>query len=73
MSQTQTSTSTRRLASTVGWEVILGILLVITTLGGALLNKDFLTAENWANLLANFVEIALMALPLCLIVITKEI
>ena len=73
MSQTQTRTSTRRLAKTVGWEVILGILLVITTLGGALLNKDFLTAENWANLLANFVEIALMALPLCLIVITKEI
>src|SRR6516162_10957468 len=73
MSQTQTSTSTRRLAKTVGWEVILGILLVITTLGVALLNKDFLTAENWANLLANFVEIALIALPLSLIVITKEI
>ena len=71
MSQTQTST--RRLAGTVGWEVILGILLVITTLGGALSNKDFLTSENRANLLANFVEIALMALPLCLIVITKEI
>ena len=73
MSQTQTRTSTRRLAKTVGWEVILGVLLVITTLGGALSNKAFLTAENWANLLANFVEIALMALPLCLIVITKEI
>ena len=73
MSQTQTSTGTRRLASTVGWEVILGILLVVITLAGALSNKDFLTAENWANLLANFVEIALMALPLCLIVITKEI
>jgi rhamnose transport system permease protein len=73
MSQTQTSTSTRRLASTVGWEAILGILLVVITLAGALSNKDFLTAKNWANLLANFVEIALMALPLCLIVITKEI
>src|SRR5215831_21246982 len=73
MSQTQTSTSTRRLAGTVGWEVILGILLVITTLGGALLNKDFLTAQNWSNLLANFDEIALIALPLSLIVITKEI
>ena len=38
-----------------------------------LVNKDFLTTENWANLLANFVEIALIALPLSLIVITKEI
>src|SRR6516164_2696669 len=73
MSQSQAITSRRRLAKTVGWEVMLGILLVVPTLGGALLNKDFLTAENWANLLANFVEIALMALPLCLIVITKEI
>jgi rhamnose transport system permease protein len=73
MSQNETSTSTRRLARTVGWEAILGILLVITTVGGAVLNKDFLTADNWSNLLANFVEIALMALPLSLIVITKEI
>ena len=73
MSQGETSTSTRRLARAVGWEAILGILLVITTLGGAVLNKDFLTADNWSNLLANFVEIALMALPLSLIVITKEI
>lgn len=73
MSQGETSTSTRRLARAVGWEAILGILLVITTLGGAVLNKDFLTADNWSNLLANFVEIALMALPLSLIVITREI
>jgi rhamnose transport system permease protein len=71
MSQNQTST--RRLARTVGWEAILVTLLVIAILGGALLNKEFLTADNWSNLLANFVEIALMALPLTLIVITKEI
>jgi len=71
MSQNQTST--RRLAGTVGWEAILVTLLVIAILGGTLLNKDFLTADNWSNLLANFVEIALMALPLTLIVITKEI
>ncbi len=70
---TQDQTSTRRLARRVGWETILIGLLVIAILGGALLNGDFLTADNWANLLANFVEIALMALPLSLIVITKEI
>jgi rhamnose transport system permease protein len=71
MSESQPST--RRLARRVSWETILVLLLLIAVAGGALLNKDFLTADNWANLLANFVEIALMALPLCLIVITGEI
>ena len=46
---------------------------MLAVAGGTLLNKDFLTADNWNNLLANFVEIALMALPLSLIVITGEI
>src|SRR6516164_923438 len=71
MSQAQTST--RRLARRVGWETILAILLVVAIVAGNFLNKDFLTTENWANLLANFTEIALMALPLSLIVITNEI
>jgi rhamnose transport system permease protein len=65
--------STRRLARRVGWEAILALLLAIAIVGGNFLNKDFLTVENWANLLANFTEIALMALPLSLIVITNEI
>lgn len=73
MSQNQTGTSTRRLARRVSWETMLAGLLVIAILGGALVNRDFLTVENWSNLLANFVEIALMALPLSLIVITGEI
>jgi rhamnose transport system permease protein len=71
MSQSQTST--RRLARRISWETILALLLLIAVVGGTLLNKDFLTVENWSNLLANFVEIALMALPLSLIVITNEI
>lgn len=74
MKQNQTSTSsTRRLARTVGWETILGILLVVAIVGGAIFDRDFLTADNWSNLLANFVEVALMALPLSLIIITREI
>src|SRR5271166_180848 len=64
---------TRRLARRVSWEAILALLLLLAVAGGTLLNKDFLTADNWNNLLANFVEIALMALPLSLIVITGEI
>src|SRR6201986_4175729 len=71
MSQSQPST--RRLARRVNWETILALLVLIAIIRGMLLNKDFLTVENWANLMANFVEIALMALPLNLIVITKEI
>ncbi len=71
MSQSQPST--RRLARRVSWETILALLVLIAVIGGTLLNKDFLTVENWSNLLANFVEIALMALPLSLIVITNEI
>ena len=69
----EAESSTRRLASRVSWETILALLLLTAVVGGAFLNKDFLTAENWANLLANFTEIALMALPLSLIVITSEI
>src|SRR5215471_9581976 len=71
MSQDQKSS--RRLARRLNWETILAVLLVIAIGGGGVLNQDFLTGENWSNLLANFVEIALMALPLSLIVITKEI
>src|SRR6202162_4154912 len=71
MSQGQPST--RRLARRINWETILAMLVLIAVVGGMLLNKDFLTVENWSNLLANFVDIALMALPLSLIVITNEI
>lgn len=69
----QAPASTRRLTRKVGWETILAILLVIAIVGGGFLNGDFLSTANWNNLLANFVEIALMALPLSLIVITNEI
>lgn len=63
----------RRLTRIVGWELILGLLLAISMIAGRILSPDFLTTANWTNLLANFVEIALLALPLTLIVITKEI
>ena len=71
MSQSQPST--RRLGRRISWETILALLVLIAVIGGTLLNKDFLTVDNWSNLLANFVEIALMALPLSLVVITGEI
>jgi rhamnose transport system permease protein len=69
----QTPASTRRLTRRVTWEAMLAVLLIIAVAGGGLLNRDFLSAANWTNLLANFVEVALMALALSLIVITNEI
>lgn len=65
--------ATRRLTKGISWETLLALLLLAAVAAGAILNQDFLSAANWTNLLANFVEIALMALPLCLIVISKEI
>ncbi len=71
MSEAQSAT--RRLARRIRWESILAILFLVAIFAGGLVNKDFLTPDNWTNLLANFVEIALMALPLSLIVISGEI
>jgi rhamnose transport system permease protein len=64
---------TRRLTQNIRWELILAVLLVTAVIGGRILSPDFLTLANWTNLLANFVEIAFLTLPLTLIVITKEI
>jgi rhamnose transport system permease protein len=64
---------TRRLTQAIRWELILVVLLLAAVIGGRILSPDFLTLANWTNLLANFVEIAFLTLPLTLIVITKEI
>jgi rhamnose transport system permease protein len=70
---TEGQSTTRRLVRRVSWEVILALLLLVAIAGGGVINNEFLTTDNWSNLLANFVEIALMALPLSLIVIAGEI
>ncbi|MBV8330680.1 MAG: ABC transporter permease, partial [Verrucomicrobia bacterium] len=70
---TESQSTTRRLVRRVSWEVILALLLLLAIAGGGVINSEFLTTDNWSNLLANFVEIALMALPLSLIVIAGEI
>jgi len=70
---TERQSTTRRLVRRVSWEVILALLLLLAIAGGGVINSEFLTTDNWSNLLANFVEIALMALPLSLIVIAGEI
>ena len=55
------------------WEVlILGALLGLIVLGNAL-SPFFLTANNFSNLLAALMEVAIMAMPMTLIVILAEI
>src|ERR1700761_1858505 len=55
------------------WEASLGVLLVAALVLGRVLSPDFLGAANLSNMLADFTEIALMALPMTLIIVAAEI
>ena len=55
------------------WEVMLVIVLVVSLAGGRVLSPMFLSGANSQNMLADFTEIALMALPMTLIIIAAEI
>ena len=55
------------------WEIMLCVVLVAALGLGRSLSADFLAASNLANLLADFTEIALMALPMTLIIIAADI
>ncbi|KPC53189.1 ABC transporter permease [Amantichitinum ursilacus] len=57
----------------LGWEVMLVAVLAAALVLGRSLSADFLTTSNIANLLADFTEIALMALPMTLIIIAADI
>jgi rhamnose transport system permease protein len=62
-----------RLSSLSRWEALIFVLIVGTMLLGSGLSDNFLTGDNFSLASADFSEIALMALPLTLIVITAEI
>jgi rhamnose transport system permease protein len=55
------------------WESMLVIVLLLGLALGRCLSSDFFTPVNLGNLLADFTEIALMALPLTLIIVAAEI
>lgn len=55
------------------WEVGLLVVLVVTIIGGIGVSPQFLTSPNLFNLGLSVGEVALMALPLTLIVISGEI
>jgi rhamnose transport system permease protein len=62
-----------RLRSLVRWETMLLILLGATILFGSTVSPNFLKSDNFFYIGLNVGEVAIMALPLTLIVITGEI
>jgi rhamnose transport system permease protein len=55
------------------WETVLALIVVIIAVGGMLASPDFLTSNNLFNLGLSNGEIAIMALPMTLIVVSGEI
>jgi rhamnose transport system permease protein len=63
-----------RLRAAASWEVLLIVLLAVLVIVGATANPTtFLTPGNFSNLTAAVMEVAIMALPMTLIIITGEI
>ncbi len=60
-------------ASLARWETLLVLLLVALIIAGTRLSKVFLTGNNFANLTSSVMEVAIMALPMTLIIITGDI
>jgi rhamnose transport system permease protein len=46
------------------WEAMLAIVLAVSLAGGRVLSPMFLSSANLSNMLADFTEIALIALPM---------
>jgi rhamnose transport system permease protein len=63
----------RRLSELARWEALIFVLILAMVMLGSSLSDQFLTTQNFSFASADVVEIALMALPLALVVITAEI
>jgi rhamnose transport system permease protein len=63
----------RKLVSSWSWEALLIVLLVLTIVLGNALSPYFLTPFNFSLMVEDFVEKALMALPMTFIIIAGEI
>lgn len=55
------------------WEALIVFLLIVVVLGGGATTNEFLTGSNLTFLSGNMMEIAIMALPLTLVIISAEI
>src|ERR1700742_1576645 len=57
----------------LSWESMLVVVLVLAAVLGRVLSPMFLSSANLSNMLADFTEIALIALPMTLIIVAAEI
>ncbi|WP_250473816.1 ABC transporter permease [Caballeronia sp. GAFFF1] len=55
------------------WEAMLVIVLVVSLVAGRAIAPMFLSSANLSNMLADFTEIALIALPMTLVIVAAEI
>jgi rhamnose transport system permease protein len=55
------------------WESVLLLLLLLTCTGNSLLSPDFLDADNITDATFNFAEKAIVALPMALLILVREI
>ena len=62
-----------RLRPAMRWESGLVVVVIVIAIMGSALSPEFLTANNFFNLGLNTGEIAIMALPMALIIISGEI
>jgi len=62
-----------RMAAIARWETLLVLLLAGLVVEGTRVSPYFLTGQNFANLVSAVMEIAIIALPMTLIVITADI
>jgi rhamnose transport system permease protein len=62
-----------RALSVLGWEVLLVFILIGLVWLGAGISPVFLSAQNFSNLIAAGMEVAIVAIPMTLIVIAGEI
>ena len=62
-----------RAATFARWEVLLVVILGLLVLEGTSVSKFFATGPNFANLTSAAMEVAIMALPMTLIIVTGEI
>ena len=62
-----------RIGAIARWETLLVLLLAGLVIEGTRVSPYFLTGQNFANLVSAVMEIAIIALPMTLIVITADI
>jgi rhamnose transport system permease protein len=66
--------STAALArSLIRWESLLFVVVIVLIVVGNAVSPVFLTARNFSNLIVALIEVAIMALPMTLIIISGEI